>query len=102
MIIIRPAERGDVSEIFAMINELADYERQPQDVTSTAADVRDHLFGENPKVFAHIAEIDGAIAGMALWFLTYSTWQGRHGILGKRPAATELGPRCSNLWLPLL
>lgn len=80
MIIIRPAERSDVSEIFAMINELADYERQPQDVTSTAADVREHLFAENPKVFAHIAELDGEIAGMALWFLTYSTWRGRHGI----------------------
>lgn len=80
MIIIRPAERSDVSEIFAMINELADYERQLQDVSSTAADVRDHLFAENPKVFAHIAELDGEIAGMALWFLTYSTWRGRHGI----------------------
>lgn len=80
MTTVRPAVEADVSELYAMINELAEYEKQPQDVTSTEQDLREHLFGENPKVFAHVAEADGAIQGMALWFLNYSTWQGRHGI----------------------
>lgn len=80
MTTIRRAREADAPEIFAMINELAEYEKQPQDVTSTEQDVREHLFGDNPKVFAHIAEVDGKIQGMALWFLNYSTWQGRHGI----------------------
>ncbi|MCP1387273.1 GNAT family N-acetyltransferase [Corynebacterium sp. TA-R-1] len=77
---IRPATEADVPGIFRMINELAEYEKQPQDVTSTEEDVREHLFADNPKVFAHVAVVDGDIAGMALWFLNYSTWQGRHGI----------------------
>lgn len=80
MTTIRPATEADVPEIFRMINELAEYEKQPQDVTSTEEDVREHLFADNPKVFAHVAVVDGDIAGMALWFLNYSTWQGRHGI----------------------
>lgn len=80
MTTIRRARETDAPEIFAMINELAEYEKQPQDVTSTEQDVREHLFGDNPKVFAHIAEVDGNVQGMALWFLNYSTWQGRHGI----------------------
>ncbi|WP_437177615.1 N-acetyltransferase family protein [Corynebacterium stercoris] len=80
MMTIRPATEADVPGIFRMINELAEYEKQPQDVTSTEEDVREHLFADNPKVFAHVAVVDGDIAGMALWFLNYSTWQGRHGI----------------------
>ncbi|QYH19848.1 GNAT family N-acetyltransferase [Corynebacterium aquatimens] len=80
MTTIRPATEADVPEIFRMINELAEYEKQPQDVTSTEEDVRQHLFADNPKVFAHVAVVDGRIEGMALWFLNYSTWQGRHGI----------------------
>lgn len=80
MTTIRPATEADVPEIFRMINELAEYEKQPQDVTSTEEDVREHLFADNPKVFAHVAVVDGAVEGMALWFLNYSTWQGRHGI----------------------
>ena len=43
-------------------------------------DLRRSLFGEQPAVFAHVAEHDGAVAGFALWFLNYSTWTGRHGI----------------------
>ena len=38
------------------------------------------LFSEDPKVFCDVVEVDGDIAGMAIWFLNYSTWQGKHGI----------------------
>jgi GNAT superfamily N-acetyltransferase len=53
-------------------------------VKATEAQLRHALFGETPRVFAHIAEHpgdDGPIAaGFALWFLNFSTWTGRHGI----------------------
>ncbi len=50
------------------------------EVKVTEEQVRASLFGDDPKVFAHIAEHDGAVAGFAVWYLTYSTWEGVHGI----------------------
>ena len=47
---------------------------------ATAADIERELFGPTPKVFCQIAEWDGAPAGFALWFYTFSTFLGRHGI----------------------
>ena len=38
------------------------------------------MFGAEPRAFCHVVERDGAIVGIAIWFLTYSTWTGRHGI----------------------
>ena len=80
MLHIRPAVESDTPEIFAMINELAAYEKAPEEVTSTEEDVRTHLFGDSPRVYTLIAEVDGVVQGMAMWFLNYSTWHGRHGI----------------------
>ena len=42
--------------------------------------LRPRLFCHSPTVFAHVAEEDGRILGMAIWFLTFSTWTGRTGI----------------------
>ncbi|MGJ3403334.1 GNAT family N-acetyltransferase [Glutamicibacter sp. Je.9.36] len=81
MSIVREAVPGDCPQILAMIQELADYEREPDAVLNTAADLQSHLFGPNPQVFAHVAEDEtGTLRGMALWYLAYSTWEGRHGI----------------------
>lgn len=81
MSIVREAVAGDCPQILEMIQELADFEKEPDAVRNTAADLEAHLFGPNPQVFAHVAEDEsGALAGMALWYLTYSTWEGRHGI----------------------
>ncbi|AIJ33384.1 GNAT family N-acetyltransferase [Corynebacterium imitans] len=77
---IREAVEADTPVIYEMIKELALYEKEPDSVTSTEEDVRTHLFGENPSVFALVADNDGVLEGMALWFLSYSTWEGRHGI----------------------
>ena len=77
---IRPARPGDEDDILRLIQALADYEREPDAVGNTAADLRHHLFGEAPKVFAHVAEVDGRVVGIAVWFLNYSTWTGTHGI----------------------
>ena len=77
---MRPARRGDEHDILRLIRALAAYEREPDAVEATADGLRAHLFGDDPRVFAHVAEQDGDIVAMAVWFLNFSTWTGRHGI----------------------
>lgn len=77
---IRPAAPADVPVIYQMIRDLAQYERALAEVSGTAEDLLGSLFGPHPAVFAHVAEHDGTVAGFALWFLNYSTWQCRSGI----------------------
>lgn len=78
--VLRPARPGDEAGILAAIRALAVYEREPEAVANTEDALRGMLFGADPKVFAHVVERSGAIVGVAIWFLTYSTWTGRHGI----------------------
>jgi GNAT superfamily N-acetyltransferase len=77
---IRPATPDDVPTIHRLVHELATYERAPDEVKATEDDFRTALFGPEPKVFAHVAEHEGEVVGFALWFLSFSTWLGRHGI----------------------
>ena len=77
---IRPARPGDVPAIHQMMLELAEYERARAQVTATGEDLRRALFAPRPALFAHVAEEDGQPAGFAVWYLSYSTWAGRHGI----------------------
>ncbi|RKS71714.1 ribosomal protein S18 acetylase RimI-like enzyme [Actinomadura pelletieri DSM 43383] len=70
----------DVPEILRLIRELAEYERSLESVKATEEQVRESLFGDDPKVFAHVVEHEGRVVGFAVWFLTYSTWNGTHGI----------------------
>ncbi|WP_165164302.1 GNAT family N-acetyltransferase [Corynebacterium qintianiae] len=77
---IRPAKAEVAAEILSMIRELAEYEKEPDAVAATEQDIHDHLFGEDPKVFAHVADEDGRLEGMVIWFVNFSTWEGRHGI----------------------
>ncbi len=79
-ITIRPATPADVSLILAFIRALASYEREPDAVTATEADLLRDGFGANPFYFCLIAEYDGAPAGFALYFFNYSTWLGRPGL----------------------
>ncbi|QTE26043.1 GNAT family N-acetyltransferase [Propioniciclava sp. MC1595] len=78
--VIRPAEPRDVEAIHQFIVDLAVYEREPDAVTATASALDRALFGQNPALFADVAEVDGRVVGMAIWFLNYSTWDGCHGI----------------------
>ncbi|MFN3819835.1 N-acetyltransferase family protein [Blastomonas sp.] len=73
---IRPARPGDEAAILRLVIALAVYEREPDAVQATEDSLRKTLFGENPQVFAHLAEMDGEVVGLALWLLTYSTWTG--------------------------
>jgi GNAT superfamily N-acetyltransferase len=80
MLNIRPATPADVPVILRFIRELATYEREPDAVNATEADLLRDGFGETPRFWSLIAELDGAPAGFALCFNTYSTWEGHHGI----------------------
>lgn len=77
---LREARPGDEAGILALIHALAVYEREPDAVENTTDAIRATLFGTEPRAFAHVVERDEAIVGIAIWFLTYSTWTGRHGI----------------------
>lgn len=77
---IRPAGPGDVVAIVAMIHELADYERAPDECTVTETQITAALFGDDAVASCHIADVDGEAAAMALWFRNFSTWDGVAGI----------------------
>lgn len=77
---IRPAKTTDIDEILALIYELALYEKAPEEAKATKSQIMESFFSDNPKVFCEIVEVDSEIAGLAIWFLNYSTWQGKHGI----------------------
>jgi GNAT superfamily N-acetyltransferase len=80
--VIRPATPEDLPALLDLVRELAAYEREPEAVTGTLEGYTACLFPADgpPTVWAHVAEEDGAVVGMAVWFLTFSTWTGRHGI----------------------
>jgi GNAT superfamily N-acetyltransferase len=80
MLRIRPAIGDDASTILDLIRALAIYEREPDAVTATEADILRDGFGATPKFRCVIAEWDGQAAGFAFWFYNYSTWQGRPGL----------------------
>lgn len=80
MSLIRPAQPHDAAAVLRLIHELALFEREPDAVKNTEAELSSHLFGPEPRVHAHVVEQDGEVLGFALWFLTYSTWEGTHGI----------------------
>jgi GNAT superfamily N-acetyltransferase len=93
--VIRTARPDDAADIVAMIRELAMYERAPDSVEADEAALRNALFGPAPQVYALIAEAAGSPVGFALWFVSFSTWTGQHGIyledLFVRPASRGEG-----------
>jgi diamine N-acetyltransferase len=95
MLTLRPAVPTDAALILAYIRELAEYEREPQAAIATEADISRYTFSEHPLVKVTMAEWDGEPAGFALWFLNFSTWEGKPGIyledLFVRPAFRRNG-----------
>jgi hypothetical protein len=79
-IVVRAAQAGDAELIVGFIRGLAEYEKLLHEVTIDAAAVSAALFAERPRAFCDIAEADGAPVGFALWFYSYSTFEGAFGI----------------------
>lgn len=79
-ITIRQARPTDANAIYDMISELAVYEKAPEEVVTTPDEIKATLFGADSKTEALICEIDGNVAGYAVFFTSYSTWLGRNGI----------------------
>jgi len=77
---IRRIERADLPVVVEMVHELALYEREPDACHLTVAQLETALFTSAPALFGHVAEVDGEVVGVALWFLSFSTWRGTHGI----------------------
>ncbi len=92
---IRPAVPADIAIIRQLIVDLAVYEREPDAVKASEADLHAALFGARPIAEAVLAEHDGAAAGFALFFTSFSTWEGKGGLyledLFVRPEARGLG-----------
>ena len=79
-LLVRLATPHDAATILGFIRELATYEREPESVVATEADLLRDGWGDTARFTALIAEHDGVAAGFALYFTTYSTWRGHHGI----------------------
>jgi GNAT superfamily N-acetyltransferase len=79
-IVIRMAVAEDAATILQFIRELALYEREPDAVHATEADILRDGWGPTQRFRCVIAELDGKPAGFALYFTSYSTWEGHHGI----------------------
>jgi GNAT superfamily N-acetyltransferase len=77
---VRPVRPGDVPAVVGLVRELADYEKAMHEVRLTEEQLTASLFGDSPALFGHVAEVEGQVVGMALWFLNFSTWRGTHGV----------------------
>lgn len=76
----RQAGVADAALVLDFIFELADYEKLSHEVVATTSDLEAALGGASPRVFCEIVEWEGKSAGFSLWFYTFSTFQGQHGI----------------------
>lgn len=74
---IRRAVKDDCIRLLELVNELALYEKAPQEVTVTLEHFQESGFGKNPVWWAFVAEEDGMILGFALYYIRYSTWKGQ-------------------------
>lgn len=90
---VRPATTDDVPVLLELVHALAAYEREPDAVVATEADLATAL--TDGVCSAHVAELDGEVVGFALWYRTFSTWTGRPGLwledLFVRPEARGSG-----------
>jgi GNAT superfamily N-acetyltransferase len=76
-VIIRPAIQSDCARLLELIHELAVYEKAPEQVTVSLSHFIESGFGSKPVWWALVAEVDGVVVGMALYYIRYSTWKGQ-------------------------
>jgi len=75
--IIRRARRSDCQRILELIKELASYEKAPREVTITLNHLEESGFGQNPVWWGFVAEVNGIVCGMAIYYIRFSTWKGQ-------------------------
>lgn len=74
---IRRAVREDCPRMLELVQELATFERAPQEVTISKEHFEESGFGENPVFWAFVAEAGGEIVAFALYYIRFSTWKGQ-------------------------
>jgi GNAT superfamily N-acetyltransferase len=77
MAIIRKGQQEDMPAVLDLIKELALFEKEPQEVVVTVADLVRDGFQEKPLFYTFVAEVNEEIVGVALYYHRYSTWKGR-------------------------
>ncbi|HEY5334885.1 MAG TPA: GNAT family N-acetyltransferase [Mycobacteriales bacterium] len=77
---LRAAAPDDVPVLLVLIGDLAEYERARDEVAATEQLLTEALFGDDHVAHCEVAEIDGAVVGLALWYRSFSTWTGRTGL----------------------
>jgi GNAT superfamily N-acetyltransferase len=75
--LIRKAVKEDCQRMMELVQELAEYEKAPDEITVTFDHFVESGFGEKPVWWAFVAEIDGKVEGFALYYIRYSTWKGQ-------------------------
>lgn len=73
--IIRKANHDDLPSVLDLVVELAVYEKEPEAVTASLKDYQKAF--ENGLIQIMVAEDGGKVVGMALYYLTFSTWKGQ-------------------------
>lgn len=76
-IIIRKGRKEDLPDVLRLVYELADFEKAPDAVTNTISDMETDGFGPHPVFEFYVAEVNKEIAGIALYYIKYSTWKGK-------------------------
>jgi GNAT superfamily N-acetyltransferase len=76
-ITIRKGIKADLPQVYGLIQELAAYEKAPQEVTNTLADMEADGFGPQPVFEFLVAEAENKIIGICLYYMAYSTWKGK-------------------------
>ena len=74
---IRKGEKKDMKVVLDLIQELATFEKEPNAVVVTVADLERDGFGDYPLFHTFVAEVDAEIVGIALYYYRYSTWKGK-------------------------
>ena len=76
-ILLREGKKSDMDSVLMLIKELATFEKESDAVELTASDLKKDGFGESPAFKVFVAEQQGEVIGMALFYERYSTWKGR-------------------------
>lgn len=75
--IIRKGRPEDLPRTLDLVRELAEYEKAPLEVENTVAEMLRDGFGDQPVFFLLVAELNGKIEGIAIYYYKYSTWKGK-------------------------